>query len=147
LAKQLEAAAPGLYRSAEIQFPLAAMRRTRGSVRAADAIMRNFVSSSVDAGTRQLAERDLWASFETQESPEALAFCRRATERPFLDGMLSDSCWQEAIEIRLTENSVSSTDLSGSKAPAGSMLMLAYDDQFLYLAFSAQHAAGSHDKP
>lgn len=148
LAKQLEATAPGLYRSAEIQFPLAAMRRTRGSVRAADAIMRNFVSSSIEAGTRQLAERDLWASFETQESPDALAFCRRVTERPLLDGMLSDLCWQDAIEIRLTEKPVVSPDRAATGAPTASMLMLAYDDQFLFVAFSAPRApTGSRDKP
>ena len=148
LAKQLETLSPALFRSPEIQFPLAALRRTRGSARAADAIVRNFLSNSVDVGTKQLAERELWTSFASAESPQSLAYCRRVTQRPHLDGLLSDPCWEDAAEIRLTEKPVSSTRDSGSSESTATLLMLAYDNEFLYVGFSVPRAAGApRDNP
>ena len=138
MAKQLEVLKPDIYRSAEIQFPLAAMRRNRGAPRAADAIMRTFMSSAIDSDTKQLAERELWASYETVETPQAYSVCRRTTTRPYLDGLLSDPCWEAANEILL----VSSDSNDASQSPK-SLVMFSYDDNFLYLALSFSRAEGT----
>ncbi len=148
LAKQMEVNSPGLFRSPEIQFPLAALRRTRGTSRAADAIMRNFVSSAVDSQTKELAERELWTSYATQDAPSALAFCRRVTQRPQLDGMLSDPCWEAAAEVVLRAQPAKSEATDGSSELTRSMAMFAYDDEFLYVAISVPRAADtSRDNP
>jgi photosystem II stability/assembly factor-like uncharacterized protein len=143
LGKKLEANAPNLFRSPEIQFPLAALRRTGGSARGADSIMRNFVTNGIDTGTRQLAERELWASFPTAESPSALAFCREATERPHLDGLLSDPCWEAAQEIRLTAKPGTQEASDDADPSNHSMVMFAYDAGFLYVACSVPRVAGT----
>lgn len=147
LAKQLQATSPTLYQSPEIQFPLAALRRSEGSVRGGDAIMRNFVTNAINSEIKQLAERDLWASFATPETPNWLAHCDQAVERPHLDGLLSDPCWVNAREIFLTESPASSDasdDLSSRKR---SMMMLAYDGEYLYVALRVPREAGPPQDP
>lgn len=143
LAKKLEVTSPGLFRSPDIQFPLAALRRTKGTVRAADAIMRNFVSSPLDAETKALAERELWTSLPTVETPDALARCRPVDARPHLDGLLSDPCWEDAKEIRLTSRSKTGEASSGTGEIGSTMAMFAYDQQFLYVALSVPRAEGA----
>lgn len=148
LAKQLQATSPSLFHSPEIQFPLAALRRADGSSRVADSIVRNFVTNAVNIETKQLAERELWASFATPESPKALSFCRPATERPHLDGLLSDPCWVDAKEIRLSDKPASQESTDGSSNASHSMVMFAYDNEFLYVAVSAPRATGTpSDRP
>ncbi len=140
LAKRMESISPGLFRSPEIQFPLAALRRTNGSSRASDAIMRSFAANAIDSELKLLAERELWTSIVTTVPPQALAVCRSANERPHLDGLLSDGCWEDAKEIHLTEKSTTLVD--GQSDASRSMVMFAYDEEFLYLAFRVPHAEG-----
>ncbi|WP_397568484.1 YCF48-related protein [Schlesneria sp. T3-172] len=148
LAKKLQTASPTLYGSPEIQFPLAALRRSEGTVRAGDAIMRNFVTNAINPEIRQLAERDLWASFATPETPTWLAHCERVLERPVLDGLLSDPCWVEAQEIFLTESPTAGDDVEETGARRRSMMMLAYDTQFLFIALRVpREAAAPQDRP
>ena len=149
LARQIESVSPGLYRSTEIQFPLAALRRAGGTTRASDAIMRNFVTNGVDIETKQLAERELWTSYATAEAPKAMAICSQVTQRPHLDGLLSDACWEDATEIRLSGRPITAADSSsGSSEAPVSLAMFAYDAEFLYVAFSVPRIAGtSRDKP
>lgn len=136
LAKQLETISPNLFRSAEIQFPLAAMRRTRGAARAADAIMRNFMSSSMSVEMRELAERELWTSFETPETPHAVVICKSTSVRPHLDGLLSDPCWEAANEIALSEKPIPKRLVDEAAIAAQGMTLFAYDNEFLYVACS-----------
>ena len=147
LAKQLQTTSPNLFQSPEIQFPLAALRRSDGSVRGGDAIMRNFVTNAINPETKQLAERDLWASFATPETPNWLAYCDQATERPHLDGLLSDPCWSTAKEIFLTESPTSSDASDDASSRKRSMLMLAYDREFLYVAMRVPREAGPPQDP
>lgn len=141
LARKLEKNSPSLYRSPEIQFPLAALRRAKGSSRAADEIMRSFVSNGIDSETRDLAQRELWTSYATPDAPQAIAHCKQAGARPHLDGLLSDPCWEAANEVHLSARPASSEALEqdGDR----SMVMFAYDDQYLYVALSAPRAAGA----
>jgi photosystem II stability/assembly factor-like uncharacterized protein len=156
VAKQLEAAAPGMFRTPEIQFPLAVLRRTRGSENAATSIIRKIAVDAVDVDTKRLVERDLWASFPTIEEPQALAICRRVTQRPHLDGSLSEPCWQIANELRLTEAAALADGSRAANNSPGTTSMFAYDDEFLYVAFNLprsaktprenpQHAGRKHD--
>ena len=148
LAKQLQKTEPAMFQSAEIQFPLAALRRSDGSSRAADSIIRSFVTSSINAETKQLAERELWASFATAESPKSLIRCYPASNRPKLDGLLSDPCWEEANELHLTANSDSSDVTGGSLDESQSLMMFSYDAEFFYLAIKVpREKEGLPDRP
>lgn len=149
LAKRLETTSPNLYRSTEIQFPLAALRRSTGTTKLSDAIMRGFVTNAIDPETKQLAERELWVSFATAETPQAITTCSQVTQRPHLDGLLSDACWENAREIRLSAQPLRSTEAaSGSSEDRATMALFAYDAEFLYVAFSVPGAEGTpRDKP
>lgn len=143
LTKKLEVISPTLYRSAEIQFPLAGVKRGRGAPRAADAIMRTFQAGSLEPDMRQLVERELWSSFETVETPSAYGTCRRAASRPHLDGLLSDACWEAADEILLSSQVEAGEQNNSPK----SMVMFSYDNEFLYLAISVVRAEGALREP
>lgn len=81
-------------------------------------------------------------------SPLPLFNLPRQTERPFLDGLLTDSIWENAQEISLRAGSASgrrSSDFTNADSDAGidegddtvrSFSMLAWDEQFLF--FSAR---------
>lgn len=139
LAKQLQKSDPSLFQSVEIQFPLAAMRRLQGSSRASDSIVRNFVTHAASSDIKQLAERELWASFSTPESPKALTLCYATNARPHLDGLLSEACWADAKELYLT----SSPDNAESADDARTLVMFAYDAEFLYLGLKVPKNRGT----
>ena len=142
LARQMEAQSPSLFQSPEIQFPLGALRRVSSSAVQSDAIYRNFLSKATDDATRSLAQRELWAGqFATAEAPRAMAVCRRANEKPRLDGVLSDSCWQVSTELMLTHEAVRDDDQSEPE-PTASLVMLAYDAEFLYVGLSVPRLDG-----
>ena len=148
LSRQLQLVSPSRYQSAEIQFPLAALRRSDGSTRGADSIIRNFVTNPINPETKQLAERELWASFATPESPNSLAFCYQTNDRPHLDGLLSDPCWTEAKEIHLTQSPHSEESAGGINNTKRTMVMFAYDNEFLYVAILVPREPGTpEDRP
>ncbi len=72
----------------------------------------------------------------------------KRSERPFLDGVLTDSIWEDAEEISLTPFVPDSLDpATGTRrkpifrgADVTSLTMLAWDDEFLYLAARLQRA-------
>ncbi len=142
LAAQLEAQVPGLFRSPEIQFPLAALQRSGGSMAKSDAIFRGYLSRSTDAGTKSLAEREVWMMLATAQPPQSLALCRRTNEKPQLDAVLADSCWQDARELRLTSEPVD-TERRGEPEPTAAMMMFAYDTEFLYVGLSVPRRDGA----
>jgi photosystem II stability/assembly factor-like uncharacterized protein len=142
LAEQLEARSPGLFRTPEIQFPLAALRRATGSMAKSDAIFRSFLSRSVDPATRSLAEREVWVMFATAEPPRAMAVCQYTSDRPKLDGVLADPCWQASRDVRLT--SVAPQDEFDSEPePNAALVMLSYDSEFLYVGLSVPRLEGA----
>ncbi len=148
LAKQMEARSPSLFQTPEIQFPLGALRRVSKSAMQSDAIYRSFLTKATDDATRSLAQRELWAGqFATAEAPRAMALCRRANEKPRLDGVLSDPCWQGSVELMLTSEPVDDKNLSEPE-PTASLVMLAYDAEFLYVGLSVPRLEGAPlDRP
>ena len=92
---------------------------------------------------KQLAERELWASFATPESPKALLLCYSTENRPYLDGLLSDPCWGDAKEVHLTSES----DSSGSEGSSRSLAMFAYDAECLYVALKIPRVKGTRQDP
>lgn len=147
LAKQLEVLAPELYRSAEIQFPLAAMRRASGAPRAADAIMRSIAASNPERTTKSIANRELWTSFETPETPEAYAICERTAIRPQLDGLLSDRCWEAANEIFIRSGPAPKNAVAEIEEAPQTIVMFSYDHQYFYFSCSVKRVEGPPRDP
>ncbi len=139
MAAFLRAKSPELYRTPIIQFPLASLYRKQGFLTDADAIHRSFDRADTKGSWQAAAATELWMLAPNSLPPKKLTLCRKAAERPRLDGVLSDACWQKADEIRLASN-----DNSRPYAFA----MLAYDADYLYLAASVPRQEGvRNDRP
>uniref|UniRef100_A0A7C2JZH1 Photosynthesis system II assembly factor Ycf48/Hcf136-like domain-containing protein n=1 Tax=Schlesneria paludicola TaxID=360056 RepID=A0A7C2JZH1_9PLAN len=142
LAQQLEEQAPLLFEQPEIQFPLAALRRTKGSAAQADAVYRRLHAATPDAATRQILDRELWLGHGAAEAPRHLVVSRSTPVRPHLDGLLSDSCWQDARELLIGPTS------DDEAATPTSLVMLAHDKEFLYVAASFdRQPSAPNDRP
>jgi photosystem II stability/assembly factor-like uncharacterized protein len=125
----IEAESPQLFADPAVQLPLAALRRATKSAGAADEIYRKFLAGRGETGPNALIEQELWLSQGTNTPPRQMAICRRTAERPMLDGVLSDPCWQAALESKLgtfTDEELTTTGF----------VLYAYDDEFFYLAAS-----------
>src|SRR5690606_24734914 len=145
LASLLEVQSPGLFKSPEIQFPLAALQRQKRSDARSDAIFRGFLSRSVDPATRALAEREVWLMFATAETPKALSLCRPTDTRPNLDGVRSDECWQNAVDLRLTSQQADDDAPQPVSDPESALVMLSYDAEYLYVGLSVPRRPGGPD--
>ncbi len=138
LAQQVEEQSPTLFERPEIQFPLAALRRARGSDGQADGVYRRFSTVSPDEATRLLAERELWLGQGTAEVPRHLVVCKRTNVRPHLDGVFSDPCWHQAMELKIRDQS-----REEDEGEPSALVMLAYDQEFLYIAASCTRYPGT----
>ncbi|MGH7127932.1 MAG: hypothetical protein ACREIV_05150, partial [Planctomycetaceae bacterium] len=129
MASLIRRTAPALFRTPEVQFPLASLLRQRGSDRLADHYYRRFHGLPAGNVWKQAAQGELWLTTRTALPPKPVAKCVRTPQRPTLDGLLSDPCWQTAEEIRLGRD---------GEEPARdyAFVMLAYDAEYLYLAAS-----------
>ncbi len=141
LASQLEMQTPGLFRTPEVQFPLAALQRSKGSVAKSDAIFRGYLSRATDPDTRLLAEREVWLMFATAQTPRAMSVCQYTEEKPRLDGVLGDPCWQASRDLRLT--TVATTNDSDASDTTATLMMLSYDAEFLYVGMSVPRVEGA----
>lgn len=133
----LQARLPELYRQPQVQFPIAAVLRRNGGGRASDEIFRRFLPANGLEG-EGVAARELWLVRPVAALLREPLVCSRTEARPVLDGVLSDPCWQRASEAVLTE--------PGLAAPPGdrhAFVMLAYDDEYLYIAASLPREAGT----
>lgn len=129
LAEQLEQQSPQLFREPRVQLPLAALKRASKQPGQADQIYRRFPQGDGSGQIGQFLERELWASQPISTPPRQLALCRETSTRPHLDGVLSDPCWQDALEIPIG----SDVTLETGEPPSG-FVMFAYDQEFLYIA-------------
>jgi photosystem II stability/assembly factor-like uncharacterized protein len=139
---------PALYRTPAIQLPLMALMRQAGlttlpgessteskvvQAGATDSPLENATTSKKNAST----DAALAAAEIAGRLPEKSVTCQTATKRLFIDGLLSDDCWQAAAEIPL---STSAQPLAGTAPHA--FVMLSRDAQCLYFAASVPRVAG-----
>jgi photosystem II stability/assembly factor-like uncharacterized protein len=122
---------PTLFRSPEVQLPLAALLRQSGlTALPADKPARLPPGSKHEP----LAE----SAVPVLDRPtQQTVNCAATTERPQLDGLLSDACWQQAVEIPLSPES---GPLAGDAPHA--FVLTAHDAQYLYFAISVPRERG-----
>lgn len=138
---RLTAFGPLFGNDPSLQFALAAARRNLGSFDEAKAFYQEFAARQPDGPWRSAALAELWLGNRSGTPPKALAMCRLADSRPYLDGKLDDECWQKAPILKLK--------------PAGgdpltdfaTEVKLAYDKEFLYVAVRCAHPSDRFTPP
>lgn len=129
--------APDFYESPEVQIPLASLYRLIGSHGKSDDIFRAFHTSSANQIWKNIAKAENWLLHPASSPPRPVYLCRFTKSRPVLDGLLSDECWQEADELRLSEKPIldkeNESDRDNLSRP---FVLLSYDKTHLYIAAS-----------
>ncbi len=134
-AKLLERMDSGQHAEPGVQFPLAAALRGQGLAQQAERCYQNFTRSRPNDAWGALRRGRAMVRRAEGTAPKAMARAPRADRRPHLDGKLDDPCWQRARPATLSSSLRDDGDW-----PA--VAMLAYDDEFLYLAVDCRCAAG-----
>jgi hypothetical protein len=143
MASLIRKKSPALYRTPEIQFPLAALMRQRGAHRLADGFYRRYQSTADGDLWKRTARSEMWLINPINFPPKKTVSCKKTAEPPYLDGVLSDVCWQNAEEIPL--RAAENDELSEGAYP---LVMLSYDADYLYFAASIPRVPGTPtDKP
>jgi photosystem II stability/assembly factor-like uncharacterized protein len=137
MAEVLRQKDPGAFEATDIQLPLAAVYRRRATYNKSDEIFRRLISSGGASTAARLAEGELWLNDPTRPPTTAVLPCSPTERRPLLDGVLSDDCWQDAMETTLRR---SPADKPG--APGQPLVMLCRDEKYLYFGASVPRIDG-----
>jgi hypothetical protein len=130
LGQYLETARPTLYADPSLRFPLVVAERHLGFANPAQRYFLTLRSLPENDPWRRCGETEEWfAKSNGLPPPKKLGTCRRAAERPHLDGDLDDPAWQSADRLRL----------SGNSAKAA-VVRMSRDAEFLYLAIECPKA-------
>ena len=137
MSQQLETRIPGIYREPQVQFPLASLARKQGNPLRSDEIFRRFLpAEGIEASG--LVPREIWLTNTVSPPSQPPAICIVTSERPVLDGVLSDPCWQRAAEVVL-----STAPTGAAKGEKHPFVMFCYDSKYLYLAGSFPRSPGT----
>ena len=127
---------PTLYIEPEIRFPLAVAYRGLGLRHNAQRWFRHFTSSQPLGPWTDCTRTELWLTKADSVSPKRVLRCASTDTRPHLDGSLDDAAWQGIDDILLTS-------VRQEEADEPAVAKLAWDRQFLYVAYQCRRAAGA----
>ena len=134
LAKKIEATRPDLFARPSIGFPLAAVNRGRGFPTQAERFYMILARSTRHDAWWMCARSEQWLAEPKGVPPKPILNCALAVQKPLLDGRLDDPVWQRAKPAELHSP-------HGDDADTPAEVMLAHDDEFLYLAVRCRKAA------
>ncbi len=156
----IEKTSPGFFREPDVQMSMAALMRRSSRHADADHIIDQLLKLNSRDPWSLVAQGELWLLRPQALSPRPVLVCRKTGLAPSLDGKLTDACWVGAAEVLLTEQPPASAETgfvgakeSGRKVGLQvvgprALVMMLYDDKFLYLAGSLPRAEGqSRDQP
>lgn len=135
---KLELRAPALFATHNTQFSLAALHRHKLDHRRADEIYRRQANATSQSPWTLAAESELGLSNPGAIPVRPEFMCRRTEQRPVLDGILSDPCWQIAHDLPLT--ATPDERLAKEEFP---FAMVCYDAEHLYFAASFPRVKGT----
>lgn len=156
VANGLRDAYPQIFEKPEMQFALAALYRRRNENKKADEIYATFLKTLSDDPWNIAARGEAYLLRPGVQSPKPVIICKTTRTPPVLDGILSDSCWKDAFEIRLGDKSVAETFVGATTQATGTIsrvgaqpvVFITHDDKYLYLAASVPiHAELPADPP
>ncbi|MBS0261962.1 MAG: hypothetical protein JSS02_08390 [Planctomycetes bacterium] len=126
---------PALAADPSVQFPLASLLRQRTSHLKADAIFQRFANTDSGTPWAQAARGELWLTDVSNPPTSPVTRCNFTTQRPALDGVLSDACWENGFPLPLKPTATAAAD---GKAEA----FLCYDSEYLYFAAKLPRVPG-----
>lgn len=144
LGKYLEGARPALFAEPGVRFPIVAAERQLGFTNPAKRYFLTLGPLPETDPWRRCAMTEQWLA-EPGDSPppKVLGHCRRAGERPFLDGRIDEPLWQSAEVLRVGKGGRPSPSGTGETPAAnGAEVRLTYDNEFIYLAIRAAKLSG-----
>jgi photosystem II stability/assembly factor-like uncharacterized protein len=133
----IQSSRPALFTAPEVRFPLTVAGRCLGNGREMESYFHFLANTRRDDAWTVCASSELWLKQPTRRPPKATLECRRASQRPHLDGRLDDETWQACLPA-----SLASPDANDANWPAA--VMLAYDGEFLFVAASCRKAPGAN---
>jgi photosystem II stability/assembly factor-like uncharacterized protein len=141
LEKHLAGFGPLLAEDPSLQFCLQAARRSTGDFETSRKWFTDFLLRQPPGPWRDAAAAELWLTRREGQCPKPILCCKQTETRPFLDGKFDDRCWQEQTPTPLRDASGTTAKESPTK------VMLAYDNEFLYLALRCEHPPRKAVKP
>jgi hypothetical protein len=140
MAALIRQTSPALFLEPEVQFPLAALMRQRGVYRLSESYYRRFQRLGDDDQWKQTAAAELWLVNPLGEPPKPIVHCLPTSQRPKLDGMLSETCWQAAKILPLQNPQEEGQTFASTDNSESAFLMICHDREFLYIAASVPRA-------
>jgi hypothetical protein len=125
---------PALFLEPAIQFPLACLLRQRGVYRLSESYYRRYQRLGDEDQWKTSAAAELWLVNPLAEPPKPIAHCLPTNNRPKLDGMLSEPCWQAAKILSLENPSQAANASLGTNPSEAAFVMFCHDGEFLYVA-------------
>ncbi len=127
---------PALFMEPNVQFPLAALMRQKGVYRLSDSYYRRYQRLGDDDRWKTNAKGELWLVNPLGEPPKPIVQCLPTKNRPKLDGVLSETCWQAAKILALQDPKTDGLYKTAGGKSEDAFVMLCYDREFLYIAAS-----------
>lgn len=136
----LEKTNPALAAEPSLLLAIASAQRVGDDPRRAESLYRQIASASAGGRWADCARAELWLHDPRRQCPKPLAHCVRAGEKPFLDGALDEPIWKSSKPVPLASR-------YGDDKDWPTAAMLAYDEEFLYVAATCRRVAGVEYPP
>ncbi len=131
LGQGLAKSQPALYAEPAVRFALAAAARRQGGPHEAERFFQQIAARGPTDPWAACAMGELWFMKPVGSPPKKMLRCSMVNEKPYLDGKLDDAVWRKA-------------EASGLQYPDGqpapTILFVARDAEYLYLAFQCRKA-------
>jgi hypothetical protein len=161
LGQYLEKSRPSLYADPSVRFPLVVAERALGFTNPAARYFLTLHQLPARDPWRRCAETEQWfAQPDGSPPPKTLGSCRHVSERPHLDGKLTETFWKSAERLPLKATDDSSTYGEASEDAASAdknapkdarrdlaTVRFACDSEFLYFAVGCPKAHGVDYSP
>jgi photosystem II stability/assembly factor-like uncharacterized protein len=158
LAEYFKSARPLLYAEPAVRFAEVAAQRQLGYSNEAKRYFLSLDQRPASDPWRRCAMTEQWLAQPGEiPPPKVLAACRRTFERPHLDGQLDEPFWDSADRLRLSGDTVerrtirpvdeNNTTDTVTRSGDSAEVRLAYDEEFLYVAFHSPKVIGSDYSP
>lgn len=140
LANNAEGATAAKDDDSALMFQRSVAARRAGLQNAADGFLSTLKHGRAGNPWGDCARAEAWLKEPRDApSPKQVAHCVAAAERPRLDGVLDEACWQTDARLRL---SATSSDSTPAAAAFAGQVSLAYDGEYLYFAVTCPKFPG-----
>jgi hypothetical protein len=139
LGQYVQQTCPALFAEPSVQFPLASLERRRRNSEA-EGHYQGLLRSQLAPAWLTCARGEVWLGDGRGLAPKPLLECRLTSQRPRLDGLLNDACWQSACRAELKSTFQDDAEWAAEA-------WLACDRDFLYWAVRCTKAPSTGYSP